>query len=115
MARLGTQLQQRLLPPGRAGRQTVPNGRLAGEPERKRARQSHAGQRNTGALQDAAGPHQWGKFRMEARGNKLTLDVNGERVWEFNELEPAHGYIGVQTEGKAFDFRNLRVQELGPN
>ena len=59
--------------------------------------------------------NQWGKFRMEARGKKLTLDVNGERVWEFNELEPAHGYIGVQTEGKAFDFRNLRVRELGPN
>jgi hypothetical protein len=57
--------------------------------------------------------NQWVKFRMEARGKKLTVEINGERVWEFNELEPARGYLGVQTEGTAFDFRNLRVQELG--
>jgi hypothetical protein len=59
--------------------------------------------------------NEWVRFRMEARGKKLTVEVNGERVWEFNELEPARGYLGVQTEGKALDFRNLRVQELGPN
>jgi len=34
-------------------------------------------------------------------------------VWEFNELEAGPRYLGVQTEGTAFDFRNLRVQELG--
>jgi hypothetical protein len=59
--------------------------------------------------------NEWVKFRIEARGRNLTLDVNGARVWEFNELEPDHGYIGVQTEGKAFDFRNLRIRELGTN
>ena len=25
------------------------------------------------------------------------------------------GYVGIQTEGKAFDFRNLRLQELPPS
>jgi hypothetical protein len=57
--------------------------------------------------------NEWVKFRMEVRGKKLTFDVNGERVWEFNELDAARGYIGIQAEGKALDFRNLRVQELG--
>ena len=57
--------------------------------------------------------NQWVKFRIEARGKKLTLDVDGKRAWEFNELEPARGYIGLQSEGKSFDFRNLRLQELG--
>jgi hypothetical protein len=57
--------------------------------------------------------NQWVKFRMEARGRKLTLDVDGKRAWEFNELEADHGYIGLQAEGKSFDFRNVRVQELG--
>jgi hypothetical protein len=49
---------------------------------------------------------------MELRGRKLTLDVDGERAWEFNEFDAPHGYIGLQAEGKAFDFRNLRVQPV---
>jgi uncharacterized protein len=56
--------------------------------------------------------NKWVKFRMEVRGRKLTLDVDGERAWEFNDLDAEKGYIGLQAEGKSFDFRNLRVQEL---
>jgi hypothetical protein len=59
--------------------------------------------------------NKWVKFRMEARGRRLTLDVDGERAWEFNELDADRGYIGIQAEGKAFDFRNIRVQELAPS
>lgn len=56
--------------------------------------------------------NKWVKFRIEVRGKKVTLDVNGERAWEFNELDSARGYIGIQVEEKSFDFRNIRVQEL---
>ncbi|HWI60102.1 MAG TPA: DUF1080 domain-containing protein [Bacillota bacterium] len=56
--------------------------------------------------------NQWVKFRIEVRGKKVTLDVNSERAWEFNELDAQHGYLGIQAENKAFDFRNIRVQEL---
>ena len=55
--------------------------------------------------------NKWVKFRMEVRGRRITLDVDGERAWEFNELDADRGYIGIQAEGKAFDFRNLRIQE----
>ena len=51
---------------------------------------------------------------MEVRGRTITLDVDGERAWEFKELDADRGYIGIQAEGKAFDFRNIRVQELRP-
>lgn len=57
--------------------------------------------------------NQWVKFRIEVRGTKVTLDVNGERAWEFNELDAKRGYIGIQVEEKSFDFRNIKVQELG--
>ena len=57
--------------------------------------------------------NQWVKFRMAVRGKKLTLDVDGKRAWEFTELDAAHGYIGLQAEGKVMEFRNVRVQELG--
>jgi hypothetical protein len=56
--------------------------------------------------------NQWVKFRLEVRGRKITLDVDGERAWEFKELDVESGYIGIQAEDKAFDFRNLRIQEL---
>lgn len=56
--------------------------------------------------------NQWVKFRLEVRGKKITLDVDGERAWEFNELDAQNGYLGIQAENKAFEFRNLRVQEL---
>jgi hypothetical protein len=46
------------------------------------------------------------------RGLKIALDVNGERAWEFKELDAERGYIGIQAENKSFDFRNIRVQAL---
>ncbi len=54
----------------------------------------------------------WVKFRIEVRGRKISLDVDGEHNWDFNELDADRGYIGIQVENKAFEFRNLRVQEL---
>lgn len=56
--------------------------------------------------------NQWVKFRLEVRGKKVTLDVDGERAWAFENLDADRGYIGIQVENKSFDFRNFRVQEL---
>ncbi len=58
--------------------------------------------------------NQWVKFRIEVRGPKITLDVNDERAWEFNELDATFGYIGIQAENKAFEFRNLRLKMDAP-
>jgi hypothetical protein len=55
---------------------------------------------------------EWVKFRVEARGTNLSLAVNGKPAWEFHELKPARGYLGLQAEGKAFDFRNIRIMEI---
>ncbi len=56
--------------------------------------------------------NQWVKFRIEVRGADVFLDVDGTRAWEFHKLDADYGFIGLQAEGYAFDFRNLRVQEL---
>jgi hypothetical protein len=56
--------------------------------------------------------NEWVAFRMEVRDKSLVLDINGARAWEFNDLDVDQGYIGIQAEGKALDFRNLRVREL---
>jgi hypothetical protein len=57
-------------------------------------------------------PGEWVSFRIEARGTNLTLSVNEDRVWEFHALKPATGYIGLQAEGKPFEFRNLQILDL---
>ena len=57
--------------------------------------------------------NQWVKFRIEAKGKTVTLDVDGERAWETDRIEPGKGYIGIQAEDRRFDFRNLRIQALG--
>ena len=54
----------------------------------------------------------WCKFRIEARGRKIKLIVDGEDAWETDKLDAERGYIGIQAEDKKFDFRNLRIQEL---
>jgi hypothetical protein len=56
--------------------------------------------------------NKWVKFRLEVRGKKITLDVDGERNWESDALDAPRGYIGIQVEDKKFDFRNFRIQEL---
>jgi hypothetical protein len=56
--------------------------------------------------------NKWVKFRIEARGNKVKLIVDGEDAWETDKLDAEQGYLGIQAEDKQFDFRNIRVQEL---
>jgi hypothetical protein len=56
--------------------------------------------------------NQWVKCRVEVRGQKVKLIVNGEDAWEFDKLDAQRGYLGIQAENKAFDFRNFRIQEL---
>jgi hypothetical protein len=46
------------------------------------------------------------------RGPKITLEVDGERAWEFANLDAQNGYLGIQAEEKAFEFRNMRIQRL---
>jgi len=56
--------------------------------------------------------NQWVKFRIEMRGSKCALFVNGEKAWDYDKIDRERGYLGIQIEDKAFDFRNIRIQEL---
>ncbi|MBI5757097.1 MAG: DUF1080 domain-containing protein, partial [Planctomycetales bacterium] len=55
---------------------------------------------------------EWNEWRVLARGDKLTFWCNGQLAWEATEFKPASGYIGLQAEGAALDFRNLRIREI---
>ncbi|GEM_PF-581009 len=58
-------------------------------------------------------PGEWNEWRVLAVGDKLTLWCNGDRAWELTGFMPARGYLGLQAEGAAIDFKNLRIKELG--
>jgi hypothetical protein len=56
--------------------------------------------------------NQWVKTRLEVKGKKAILFVNGERSWEYTGIDSERGYLGIQAEDKSFDFRNIRIQSL---
>jgi hypothetical protein len=58
-------------------------------------------------------PGEWNDWRVLAIGSKLTFWANGKMAWEINSFKPSRGYLGLQAEGHAVDFKNIRIKELG--
>jgi hypothetical protein len=61
-------------------------------------------------LQKPAG--EWNEWRALAVGPKLTFWCNGQMAWEVTDFKPGRGYLGLQAEGAAIDFRNIRIKEI---
>jgi Domain of Unknown Function (DUF1080) len=55
---------------------------------------------------------EWNTMEVTARGNVLTLWVNGAVTCEFKECGLAKGRVGVEGEGYRIEFRNLKMKEL---
>ena len=73
------------------------------------------GGRITGAtavpkLQKPAG--EWNEWRVLVVGDQVTFWCNGQLAWEGTGLQPPEGHIGLQAEGAALEFRNLRIREI---
>jgi hypothetical protein len=61
-------------------------------------------------LQNPAG--QWNEWRVLVVGDKVTFWCNDKLAWEGTGLSPVKGYIGLQAEGAALEFRNLRIRDV---
>lgn len=61
-------------------------------------------------LQKPAG--EWNEWRVVAQGEKVTFTCNGKPAWVGTGLKSAKGYIGLQAEGAAMEFRKLRIREI---
>ncbi len=55
---------------------------------------------------------EWNEWRVLVVGEKVTFWCNGELAWEGTGLQPKEGYIGLQAEGAALEFRKLRIREV---
>lgn len=58
-------------------------------------------------------PMEWNEWRVKVVGDKLTFWCNGKHAFDATDWSPARGYMGLQAEGAALEFRNFRVKELG--
>lgn len=58
---------------------------------------------------------QWNRFIITMRGDRLTVELNGQTVIENAQLPgvPAKGAIGLQHHGDELEFANLFIRELG--
>lgn len=61
-------------------------------------------------------PGDWNAFVLKVVGNTAELSINGKPAWKTDKIDVPMGYIGLQSEvtlGGQFEFRNIRIQELG--
>lgn len=60
----------------------------------------------------AKGHGQWNQYYVRAINGEVRLWVNGEEVSGGTDIEPAQGYLCLESEGSPIQFRKLRIREL---
>jgi len=55
---------------------------------------------------------EWNRYEITARGDRLTLAVNGTVVNELANVGLRRGYLGLEAEGYEITFRDLKVKPL---
>ena len=59
---------------------------------------------------------QWNELRLTVVGEDIRVEINGQEAWKGTGIKAPAGYIGFQAEvpiGGQFEFRNIRITELG--
>lgn len=75
-----------------------------------------------GSLYDVVAPEKnlirpaglWNSATIIARGNKIRVEMNGERILETEQKRASKGYIGLQNHDDKSEvrFKNIRLEEL---
>lgn len=60
----------------------------------------------------ANGHGQWNQYYVRAINGEIRLWVNGEEVSGGTGIEPAEGFLCLESEGSPIQFRKLRIREL---
>jgi hypothetical protein len=74
---------------------------------------------NNEAARKAFKQNDWNKFRIEAKGDHLSTEINGVHAAHMHDPHSKSGFIGLQVHGVGrrtndlqIRFRNIRIQEL---
>jgi hypothetical protein len=57
------------------------------------------------------GTGEWQLVEIEVAGTEITVELNGTVVTRASELEDVEGYVGIQSETSAVEFRRIEIQE----
>jgi len=57
-------------------------------------------------------PGEWNEWEVACIGTKVSLKVNGKLAWEIDTFKPKKGPLGIEAEGHAIDFKNLRIKVI---
>ncbi len=57
-------------------------------------------------------PGEWNRYEIAVNNGSILLSVNGHLVNQATLLDPAAGYIGLQSETGRVEFRNIEIREL---
>ena len=55
---------------------------------------------------------EWNHYYVRCINGEVRLWVNGEEVSGGTSIQPAQGYLCLESEGSPIDFKNLRIREL---
>lgn len=55
---------------------------------------------------------EWNTVEVTARGNTLTVWLNGAPTCVYCECEMPKGYVALESEGYRIEFRNVKLKEL---
>lgn len=58
------------------------------------------------------GINEWNHYYVRAINGEIRLWVNGEEVSGGNNVQPASGYLCLESEGAPIDFKEIRIREL---
>jgi hypothetical protein len=58
------------------------------------------------------GSPEWNHYYVRAINGEVRLWVNGEEVSGGTGIEPAKGYLCLESEGSPVEFKNIRLREL---
>lgn len=68
---------------------------------------------DTAAVQAAfTGTNEWQLVEIEVTGTEVTVALNGTPVTHASGIADVTGYIGIQSETSAVEFRRIDIQEL---
>ena len=81
-------------------------------PSRHENRRSPNGVRSFPRRNLSKGVSEWNHYYVRGINGEVRLWVNGEEVSGGSGAQPRRGYLCLEAEGSAVEFRNLRIREL---
>lgn len=94
---------------------TMPGSTSSGIPDPRFAVSHDCGHRSMPVQFRGSPTGEWNRIRVTCVDGVIQNEVNGQLVTALYRVSPRKGYISIESEGAAVEFRGMRLQELQPD